>query len=460
MQRLLIGPIIAVSLLVLALGATVDSTACAQQVLLADPVVPSSELWQAADVYLDGLVNEQANELVNGEVNGAPKAKSWFEKYTLGGYGQVRINEIKHDRGPAAPHSVGDSSIGNNQSFLVRRARLVFSGDVNDHLAIYLQADFASNVSSSPDINHYTQMRDWYADIYLDDAREHRFRVGQSKMPYGWENMQSSRIRLPLDRNDALNSSIRNERDLGALYYWTPTEAQTFFETVLDQGLKGSGNYGLFGLGVYNGQGGSLRERNDDLSVISRITLPYTLANGQMMEAAIQGYIGRYVVLTSPISPLGVGPTVNPQANPAGLNDRRLALTWVYYPQPLGFQTEWTVGRGPGLNDDQTAIDVHSLYGGYAMVMYRYQTDSWGQWWPFARWNYYDGHYKTEPNAPAVQIEEWELGCEWQVSDQLELVGMYTTTDRTNTRPLAAADTLSYQAFRGDFLRFQLQFSY
>ena len=34
-------------------------------------------------------------------------------------------------------------------------------------------------------------------------------------------------------------------------------------------------------------------------------------------------------------------------------------------------------------------------------------------------------------------------------------VSMYTITDRTNTRAIGAADSLSYREFRGDLMRFQ-----
>ena len=144
----------------------------------------------------------------------AKKAKKWFEKYTIRGYAQFRVNDVLRNDGAAAAHAVGDSSIGNNQSFLIRRARLILQGDVSDHLSLYFQPDFASGVPGSPDSNQFAQIRDLYADVYLDDEKELRFRVGQSKIPYGWENLQSSSNRLPLDRNDALNSAARNERDL------------------------------------------------------------------------------------------------------------------------------------------------------------------------------------------------------------------------------------------------------
>jgi hypothetical protein len=390
--------------------------------------------------------------------------KKWYEKYRFRGYAQLRINEVLEEEGADA-QLVGDSSVGADQGFIIRRARLIFQGDITDRIGVYLQPDFAATPNGSVDSIQFTQIRDWYSDIHLDDDKVYRFRVGQSKIPYGWENMQSSQNRLPLDRNDALNSAARNERDLGVFYYYTPKSAQELFKYVLDENLKGSGNYGLFGVGFYNGQGGSFREQNDNLHFITRLAVPKALASGQIVEWGLMGYTGMYSVLGSPISPLGVGPAVTPLGtsntnNPDGIVDKRAAATFVYYPQPLGFQAEWTVGRGPGLNDAQTAVIDRSLYGGYAMVMYRYVTCDHGEFWPFARYNYYQGGYKSERNAPFSLIEEWELGLEWQFNKSLEFVTMYTFTDRTNTRAISSANTESYQQFVGDLLRFQLQWNY
>jgi hypothetical protein len=389
------------------------------------------------------------------------KEKKWFEKYTVRGYAQLRFNDVLDSDGRGAAHLVGDSSVGDRQSFLLRRVRLIIQGDVSEHVSLYFQPDFAASVPGSPDNAQYAQIRDMYADVHLDDLKELRFRIGQSKVPYGWENLQSSSNRLPLDRNDAMNSAVRNERDLGIFFYWTPVEVQEFFKYVNDAGLKGSGNYGLFGVGVYNGQGGSLREQNDNLHTVARITLPFEYGNGRHAEVGMQGYVGQYAVLSAPISPLGVGAAVRPSGtleanNEQGLQDERLAWTFVAYPEPIGFQAEWTVGNGPALNAAQTAVEVQSLSGGYAMVMARRKLRK-GELLPFARWNYFNGGYKTERNAPMSNIEEWELGLEWQFSKSLELATVYTLTDRTNTTALSSANTRSYQQFEGQLLRCQLQ---
>lgn len=395
-----------------------------------------------------------------------PKEKAWYEKLRIRGYAQLRINDVLDTEDGSAPAQyIGDSSVGDNQGFIIRRARLIVQGDVSDHASVYLQPDFASNVPGSPDANQFAQIRDWYGDFYFDTTKINRIRAGQSKIPFGWENLQSSSNRLPLDRSDPLNTAAKNERDLGMFYYWTPEYAQDFYQEVLDEGLKGSGNYGVFGTGFYNGQGGSFREQNDNLHFIARYNQPFTLANGQRMELGIQGYTGRYTVLSSAISPLGVGGTSRPlgtleTGDESGLRDQRLAGTIVYYPQPLGFQAEWNVGRGPGLSDNQTEVIVRDLHGGYAMTMYRIQTCHYGEFFPFYRYQYYEGGAKAERNAPFIMVDEHELGLEWQMNKYVELVTMYTVTDRTNTAAVNSADTLSYRQFDGELLRFQLQFNY
>lgn len=395
-----------------------------------------------------------------------PKPKKWFEKYTIRGYAQFRYNSVMDEANGSAPamHN-GDSSVGANQSFSIRRARIIFQGDMSDRVSFYLQPDFASTPNNTIDSIQFTQIRDWYADLHLDTTKIHRIRVGQSKIPYGWENMQSSSNRLPLDRNDALNSAARNERDLGVFYYWTPEFAQETFKYIQEEGLKGSGNYGVFGVGAYAGQGGSLREHNESLHVVTRLTLPITFSNGQIVEMGVQGYTGMYTVLSSPISPLGIGPAVRPAGtletgDVDGIIDKRVGGTFVYYPQPFGIQAEWNVGRGPGLNDAQTAVTDRPLYGGYIQSMYRIKTDCHGEIWPFIRWNLYRGGYKSERNAPFVEIDELEVGAEWQIGKYVEIVGMYTLTDRTNTRAISSANALSYGQFEGQLARFQVQINY
>lgn len=420
------------------------------------------EHWRnAGDPELD-IVSYQTHSA--SESHGSEK--KWYERFTLRGYTQFRINElICQSDDSAPPHYIGDRSIGEDQGFYIRRARLILAGDISDYMYVYLQPDFASTIPGSIDSTYYAQMRDWYADLYLDTEKVYRFRVGQSKVPYGWENLQSSSNRVPLDRSDSMNSALRNERDLGVFFYWTPTPAQDFFKEVLDMGLKGSGNYGVLGVGVYNGQGGSLWEQNDNLHVVTRLTWPIVLASDHHMELGVQAYTGRYTVLSSPISPLGIGPAVRPigtaeTGNRRGILDERIGGTFVWYPEPVGFQAEWNLGHGPALNDTQTEVVGRSLYGGYAMTMVRLEGPRGGIWFPFCRWSYFQGGYKAERNAPYSLIDEWDAGVEWQISKQVEFTSSYLIADRTNTTANSTADTPSYGQFEGQVARFQLQVNY
>ena len=420
------------------------------------------------------IIREQSYSTPKEKESTPSKPKKWYEKLSVRGYAQFRYNEDVFSKPGSAPAQyVGDRSIGDSQNFLIRRARLIISGDVHERLYVYLQPDFASTVPGSTDSTFFAQIRDWYGDFYLDTDKVNRLRIGQSKIPYGWENLQSSSNRIAFDRADSLNSGVRNERDLGLMYYWTPDWAQDFFKEVLELGLKGSGNYGVFGVGIYNGQGGSFLEQNDNVHLVSRFTLPIVLENCQRMEIGIQGYIGEYAVIGSTIDPPGAPGLSRPTgtvdftsaATQAatnvfrnGWNDKRLATTFVWYPQPLGFQTEWTVGRGPALNAAQTAIEDRALQGGYAMLFYK--LDRHGTWFPYVRYSYFEGGYKSERNAPYVNIGEWEFGTEWQITPAAELTLAYLTTDRTNTTANGLAGSTSYGQYEGDVMRLQFQINY
>jgi phosphate-selective porin len=109
-----------------------------------------------------------------------------------------------------------DRSWGGEGGFFFRRIRLIFFGNLHKNVYFYIQPDFASSPGAGQ--QQFAQIRDAYFDLSLDNKKEFRFRIGQSKVPFGFENMQSSQNRIPLDRNDALNSAFANERDIGIFF--------------------------------------------------------------------------------------------------------------------------------------------------------------------------------------------------------------------------------------------------
>ena len=391
--------------------------------------------------------------------------KHWYDKIAISGYSQIRFGRaVTRDPNGGPPSLLGDRSISDTTgTFSIRRARLIIAEDVSDHLRFYFQTDFANNPADLPSTNtFFGQIRDLYADIYIDTDKVNRLRVGQSKLPWGFEEMQSSGLRVPLDRSDAIDSGDSpNQRDLGAFYYWTPVDKQKLLNELRTGGLKGTGNYGIFALGIYNGQGGSQLDLNRTVHTVARFTWPFRLESGQAVEMSIQGYTGKFVPTGAPIFPLGQGPAIVPAGvGPDGLQEDRVAGSFVWYPQPFGFQTEWNVGKGPGLNPTQTAVQVRSLEGGYAMMMYKWDSPGYGIFIPFARYQHYRGGYRSIPNAPYGTHDSYDLGVEWQIRKELELVIEYDFVNGVSLDPVLTPGVPSYLNFRGQVLRCQMQINY
>ncbi|MCP9451349.1 MAG: OprO/OprP family phosphate-selective porin [Nitrospira sp.] len=386
-------------------------------------------------------------------VGDTPVTAKWYEKISVRGYTQIRWNRLGQPNG-ALVSAQGDRSIGDNSGFFLRRARLILSGQPHDRLFIYLQPDFASSVTGG---NHVVQLRDWYADIFLTEDKEWRIRAGQSKVPYGFENMQSSQNRLALDRADALNSAVLNERDFGFFLYYAPSHVRARFRKLVESGLKGSGDYGMLGVGVYNGQTANQVELNDNKHVILRAAYPFELPNGQIVELGASAYHGKFVISKTSIVPEGGGAAVTP-AGPTTFLDERVGAYFMIYPQPFGLQGEYTFGHGPRLSEDRRSISTRPLYGGYIQAMYNYKCPAYClSFWPFIRYQEYLGGRKHEPNAPSHRVRELEIGAELQINPNLELTASYSWTDRTSS---VATGPEPYKSQAGNLIRFQLQFNY
>jgi hypothetical protein len=344
-------------------------------------------------------------------------AKKWYDNIAIRGYTQIRYNRLLETNENLGCEQC-DRSWGKNGGFFIRRMRIIFFGQIHKNVYLYLQPDFASSPSS--DRLHFAQIRDAYLDVGLDKDNAFRFRIGQSKVPYGFENMQSSQNRIPLDRNDALNSAVTNERDLGVFFYWAPKKKRQLFSKLVGDGLKGSGDYGVFAFGVYNGQTANNPELNNELHVVSRLTWPFEW-NNQIVEAGIQAYTGKFVMAN-------MSKDVKRISN---LNyiDERVAGSFALYPKPFGLFAEYNVGRGPEFNKLTDSIEVMPLRGGYIQPCYMIQLKN-QTLIPFIRYQYYDGGKKHELDARSYEVSELEIGTEWQVNKYFELVFNYTISNR------------------------------
>ncbi len=391
--------------------------------------------------------------------------KKWFDKISIRGYVQARYTYLPGDKSIRNEY---DNTIRDNTGFALRRTRLTFSGDLTNWLSFYIQPEFAGTVpgTTGDQSGHFVQLRDAYVDLFMPvpflffGEKELRVRGGLSKVPFGFENLQSSQNRLAFDRSDGINSAANGERDLGLFIYYTPTETRKLFRKLVDSGLKGSGDYGVLGIGVYNGQTLNVSERNDNKHIVLHATYPMELPYGQIIQFGVDAYRGSFNVGSSSSSVNSLSST-NLSAVPSVVNngnylDERVGVHFVLFPQPFGFQAEWNWGHGPQLNGSKTAIEEGNIQGGYVQGMYKWDVNE--PWLtsviPYVRYQEYSGGKKHRTNMPFNVVREWEVGAEWQFTKSLEFTIAYARSRRTDTQ------TAPYAIREGDIVRTQLQWNF
>ena len=387
------------------------------------------------------------------ETNGSnvkQEEKKWYDKMRLSGYAQFRYNRF-FETNPNLKCDQCDRSWGDNTGFSFRRARLQYQGQAHERLFVYLQFDYSAAIRIRADNSeniHYLQLRDAYFDWGLDAKNEFRIRAGQSKVPYGFENLQSSSNRLPFDRADALNSAVPNERDFGIYFMWAPERIRKLQrDTLTNKGFKGYGDYGVFTIGAYNGQIANKPELNNSLHTVVKLSYPFRLGN-QIIEPGVMAYKGQYTLSADQISS-GVGVNSNKR-----YQDERVAVGIVIQPKPIGYMAEYTRGTSPGYSLIQDSIMNLPLEGGYITICYRTE---WKNkiFIPFARSQYYKGAKKAEKDARFYELKEYEIGLECLLFKNLELTSSYVISHRK----YSDHSTTSYDE-KGNLLRLQLQFNY
>lgn len=463
-----------IGLLLVLMGPSQGQAGKLEDVLLENKQITMDQ-WVQLKAEEERQLAERLEE--SRRVGDVPLHERWYQKINVRGYAQLRYNyTIDND---FLRSRASDRSIGANNELFLRRGRLIFSGQPNERVFFYLQPEFAGSVSGSEQI---AVLRDFYVDLFLTQNKEWRIRGGLSRIPYGFENMQSSQSRLAFDRSDALQTGIPGVRDVGLFLYYTPTVVRERFRRLVDSGLKGSGDYGMLGIGVYNGQGINVRDRNKNKHVVFHAAYPYEFPNGQMVEVGMDAYTGQVNVATQPLIP--VNPAVSPSTgqqlafNPQLRNggnylDQRIAWHFILYPQPFGLQAEYTIGRGPELNADRTEVVPGNIRGGYVQLFYHYKCDTFClSVFPYVRYQEYFGGRKLEANAPHDSVRELELGIEYQVSKAIEftVAGTFTSRDTSEAQFLPASCTNSFSTIpciqtpherqSGNLLRFQLQWNF
>lgn len=378
----------------------------------------------------------------------------WFERINVNGYFQLRYT-MKDNSKLDIPLSESTST-NHPQDFFFRRIRMVFQGQMSDRLSFFFQAAHEGNGFRLQEL----ELVDAYGDYYLTRDKVHRIRFGLHRVPNSFDTYRSSSQRQELDRAEAIQSGAPGERDLGLAYYWSPRNAQRRY-TQLATYHNGPGDYGVFGIMVYNGQGRSQTEANHDKHLGAKLAYPFEFPNGRLLEMGVLGFMGEYVVQTSGSATVGaltsttaVSRCQSPlRSGGCPSQDKRVtAYVWTP-PQPWGLMAEYTIGRGPERNAHGIIEETH-LYGGYVQLNYTWRYSDVGMLTPYIRYSEYHGGIKNLAAAAADNIM-WNFGLVWEPDTHLRLVSEYSIHDRLNFSEMRARQP--QEEIYGQMLRFQVQ---
>jgi hypothetical protein len=327
----------------------------------------------------------------------APPKLKWTDTLKVGGYGQARWQFY-----PNAAAGKKDNE------FLVRRARTVFDFTPTKRAEVYLQTDVGQGK---------VEVRDAWAQYTVGANMASRFRMGQQKVPFGYETPQSSGSRLPLERNWLTRNEIPGERDTGLVYYWTQPADKELFDFA-KKNEWAPGDYGTIAVGAFNGEGQNVDEVNSSKHLSIRYAKPFWLGKDRYAEAGASYYTGKYVSA----------------AASKEFTDNMLGVHFFLAPHPLGLQAEYYNGKTEG--DDLT--------GWYAVGMWR--THPQGTF--FLRYDDYNGPKKgnglKNGNPIPWNRHRTGIGYAYMLDDKTELTLEYDL-EKLDAAPGGHNDQLGLQ---------------
>ncbi|GKS58486.1 porin [Nitrospira sp.] len=375
----------------------------------------------------------------------------WYDRIRLNGYVQLRYS--LNDNSTNGDTSLTDSNATNNpQKFYFRRIRMPIAGQVSERLFFYTQMAFEGtgfDTGDTPDII------DAFGDYLLTKDRQFRLRFGLQRVLNSFDTSRSSSQRIELDRHESVQSGAPGERDLGISFFWTSKIAQARYQQ-LAQYHNGPGDYGNFGVMVYNGQGRNKPELNANKAISARLGHPFELPNGRLFEIGLYGYLNEFVATgTGAINSTAVTRCANARLSNGGcqIKDQRLTGYFWTPPQPWGIFGEYTIGRGPE-RDDQGILREQSLSGGYLEGNYSWRYSDVGLLTPYVRWGTYYGGNKNSQGADYM-TRNAQVGVVWEPDTHWRFVVEYLFKHGATTKNMQYAT--AQDVFNMSMLRFQAQ---
>lgn len=337
----------------------------------------------------------------------APKKKAWYDTVKVSGYAQGRFQYY-----PDYPNADRKT---HSSEFLVRRARFKFTFEPDDLTHVVVEPDLGEGK---------VEVRDVYVQRWIGAERTFSFRLGQQKIPFGFETPQSSSVRLPFERNYLAANMFPGERDTGLVFFYTDPDDHHLFDASRKTAF-GVGDYGNIAVGFLNGQGRNQPEINSSKHFVIRVAKPFSLGDaGRYAEIGASYWRGRYVSKWD--------------SNSESFRDELLGFHLFLEPRPFGLQAEYYTGETEGADLD----------GWYAMGMFR--TGRRGTL--FLRYEDYEGRRKGRGPDYIFDRSRTGVGYAHQIDDHNRLTVEYDfeRVDAANDRP----------AYHNDFFGLQWMTTY
>ncbi|MCX7597490.1 MAG: OprO/OprP family phosphate-selective porin [Armatimonadetes bacterium] len=324
----------------------------------------------------------------------APKKKAWYDSVKVSGYIQGRFQYY-----PDYPNADRKT---HSSEFLVRRARFKFTFEPNDFTQVVVEPDVGEGK---------VEARDVYIQRWMGAQKVSSFRLGQQKIPFGFETPQSSSVRLPLERNYLAATMFPGERDTGLVLFYTDPDDRKLFDASRKASF-GVGDYGNLAIGFLNGQGRNQPEVNSSKHFVIRVTKPLSLGDeGRYMELGASYWHGTYFSKWDSDAP------------GQNFTDELLGFHLFVEPKPFGLQAEYYTGETEGGDVD----------GWYAMGMLRTGTKGT----LFVRHEDYEGHRKGKGPSYIFDRSRTAIGYAHQIDERNRLTVEYDMedVDPANNKP-------------------------
>ena len=233
-----------------------------------------------------------------------------YPRVDLGGQIQLQLDggglgSGRREGGPPVRNGIG--AFPTSSRISPRRLRIYVDVHFSENVRLVNETDF------EPDGFEQEDLEVTPLDLYLkwDIAPGHHLRLGQAKIPFGYEFLRSSRTLTTIERSDT--SRLLFQRDIGIGAY----------------GEQGDFSYGI---GVYQGQGQNEHEVNGANDVVAKVDYQVT----PQLRLGASGHIGSY----------------RPDGSPDDMAVRRAGVEAIYENGPWTLESEFIVSDGYNLFSD------------------------------------------------------------------------------------------------------------